>query len=142
MKDFLANAGVLSFSFNRFTSSLRVIKVKEVFPYEGIEYMGWRFNDKLGGGVVGVEGKANYWLIKGGGEVIVNEVSEGGELKVEIPEDTVKINLGLVRDEVNKRLGSIFTNMVKEELISFLAGKGLELVGFVEGVWEKSVNGD
>jgi RHS repeat-associated protein len=140
MKDFLANAGVLRFSFDRFTSSLRVIKVKEVFPYEGIEYMGWRFNDKLGGG----EGKANYWVIKGlgGGEVREYEVNEGGELRVEIPEDTTKINLGLVRDEVNKRLGSIFTNMLKEELVSFLAGKGLELVGFVEGVWEKSENGD
>ena len=34
MKDFegLANAGFLRFSFDRFTSSLRVIKVKEVFP--------------------------------------------------------------------------------------------------------------
>jgi RHS repeat-associated protein len=101
--------------------------------------MGWRFNDKLGGG----EGKANYWVIKGlGGEVSVYEVGEGGELRVEIPEDTTKINLGLVRDIVNKRLGSIFTNMTKEELISFLAGEGLELVGFVEGVWEKSANGD
>jgi len=143
MKDFegLANAGILRFSFDRFTSSLKVIKVKEVFPYEGIEYMGWRFNDKLGGGG---GGRVNYWLIKGlgGGEVSVYEVNEGGELMVEIPADTVKINLGLVRDEVNKRLGSIFTNMVKEELVSFLAGKGLELVGFVEGVWERTVNGD
>jgi hypothetical protein len=57
----VGSAAVLRFSFDRFTSSLRVIKVKEVFPYEGIEYMGWRFNDKLGGG----EGKANYWVIKG-----------------------------------------------------------------------------
>jgi RHS repeat-associated protein len=140
IEGWVGSAGGLRFSFDRFTSSLRVIKVKEVFPYEGIEYMGWRFNDKLGGG----EGKANYWLIKGlgGGEVREYEVDEGGELRVEIPGDTTKINLGLVRDNVKKRLGSIFTNMVKEELVSFLAGKGLELVGFVEGVWEKSVNGD
>jgi len=137
----LANAGILRFSFDRFTSSLKVIKVKEVFPYEGIEYMGWRFNDNLGGGG---EGRANYWLIKGlgGGEVREYEVVEGGELRVEIPEDTTKINLGLVRDNVKKSLGSIFTNMSKEELVSFLAGKGLELVGFVEGVWERSANGD
>jgi RHS repeat-associated protein len=131
----------LRIGIDHFSSNLRSVKVKGVFPYEGIEYMGWRFNDKLGGG----EGKANYWVIKGlggGGEVSVYEVGEGGELRVEIPEGTDKINLGLVRDNVKKRLGSIFTNMLKEELVSFLAGRGLELVGFVEGVWEKSVNGD
>jgi RHS repeat-associated protein len=143
LKDNVGGVGsVLRIGIDHFSSNLRSVKVKGVFPYEGIEYMGWRFNDNLGGGG---EGKVNYWLIKGlggGGEVRVYEVSEGGELKVEIPEDTTKINLGLVRDGVNKRLGSIFTNMVKEELVSFLAGRGLELVGFVEGVWEKSVNGD
>jgi RHS repeat-associated protein len=142
VKDNVGGIGsVLKIGIDHFSSNLRSVKVKGVFPYEGIEYMGWRFNDKLGGGG---EGKANYWVIKGlgGGEISVYEVDEGGELRVEIPEGTEKINLGLVRDRVKKRLGSIFTNMSKEELVSFLSGKGLELVGFVEGVWEKSVNGD
>jgi len=96
------------------------------------------FNEPIIGVVEGeTERKANYWLVKLGGEVKVYEVGEGGRVRVEIPEWILKINLGLVMDGRGK-LGSIFTNMTKEELVSFLSGKGLVLIGFEEGAWEKS----